>query len=255
MPSYLIGGEKGGTGKSTVATNLATMLALSGYSVILINCDKQKNANTFVAKRLEREITPVYPHVQKRGKSLHAEIDTFANDYEYVIVDAGGQDSPEMRSALVAKSVIKVYTPIQASDFDLETLVDMAELVENAQYYNENLKAYILPNQFPTNPLIDIGIDAIEALKNFAGSSVLELSDVVMYERIPYVYAVNAALSVVEYEHKKIRDMTPSKARAYSPKASYEMCKLFSEVFENPFDYQGIFGAKLNLTKEDTEKA
>ena len=37
----LIGGEKGGTGKSTIATNLAVQLALDGKDVMLLDADPQ----------------------------------------------------------------------------------------------------------------------------------------------------------------------------------------------------------------------
>ena len=38
----LIGGEKGGTGKTTLATNLAQMRAARGHDVLLVDTDKQK---------------------------------------------------------------------------------------------------------------------------------------------------------------------------------------------------------------------
>jgi chromosome partitioning protein len=37
----LIGGEKGGTGKTTVATNLSACLASAGRDVLLVDADRQ----------------------------------------------------------------------------------------------------------------------------------------------------------------------------------------------------------------------
>lgn len=44
----LIGGEKGGTGKSTIATNLATIHALAGKDVLLLDTDSQASATFWV---------------------------------------------------------------------------------------------------------------------------------------------------------------------------------------------------------------
>ena len=48
----LIGGEKGGTGKTTVATALAVMHALGGRDVLLVDTDKQGSATTWALPRV-----------------------------------------------------------------------------------------------------------------------------------------------------------------------------------------------------------
>lgn len=45
MSIILIGGEKGGTGKTTLATNLATLQGLKGRKVVLIDTDIQASAS------------------------------------------------------------------------------------------------------------------------------------------------------------------------------------------------------------------
>ncbi len=46
-----VGGTKGGTGKSTVATNLAVMLATSGRDVLLVDADEQGTSTDFTNMR------------------------------------------------------------------------------------------------------------------------------------------------------------------------------------------------------------
>ena len=46
-----VGGTKGGTGKSTVSTNLAVILAASGRDVLLVDADDQGTAGDFTTMR------------------------------------------------------------------------------------------------------------------------------------------------------------------------------------------------------------
>jgi len=135
----LTGGEKGGTGKSTIAVNLAVWLAHQGADVLLIDTDRQRTASHFVDRRSALDGVPVVHCAEKHGHVFDTVRD-LATRYEHVIVDAGGRDSEELRTALVAAQV--VYCPLKASQPDLETSVHMNELVKlgcDKQRY-ENLR-------------------------------------------------------------------------------------------------------------------
>jgi chromosome partitioning protein len=70
----LIGGEKGGTGKSTLAINLAAERALAGRDVLLVDTDLQGSASYWAQVRDEVGITPRVACVQKFGKGLQTEL-------------------------------------------------------------------------------------------------------------------------------------------------------------------------------------
>ena len=148
----LIGGEKGGTGKSTIATNLAAYLAARSDDVVLLDADSQATATRWVERR--NNAHPELPKVhcvQKTG-DIFETIRDLATRYQQVIIDAGGRDSEELRSAMVAAQ--KLYTPLKASQPDLETTTNINQLVKLACGLNPNLKAYAVISMAPTHPAI-----------------------------------------------------------------------------------------------------
>src|SRR5687768_4900624 len=57
----LIGGEKGGSSKSTLATNVAVVRALAGHDVLLLDTDTQGSASLWSQLRDASEIKPPHP--------------------------------------------------------------------------------------------------------------------------------------------------------------------------------------------------
>ncbi|UWW97574.1 MAG: AAA family ATPase (plasmid) [Candidatus Cardinium sp.] len=50
---YVIGGIKGGSGKSTISTNLAVLMAKKFKDILLIDADDQQTASDFTVFRSE----------------------------------------------------------------------------------------------------------------------------------------------------------------------------------------------------------
>ena len=195
----LLGGEKGGTGKSTIATNLAAWLAMQGRDVVLVDTDVQRTAANWVDRRnLLVGIPPVHC-TERRGNVFHALRD-LTKRYEQVIVDAGGRDSEELRTALVAAH--KVYVPLRASQPDLETSLHMNELIQLARGMNPTLEARVLISIAPTNPSIKETADAQALLREL---SALLPSALTLSERKIYRDAMTEGRGVVELDNDKAR--------------------------------------------------
>jgi chromosome partitioning protein len=209
----LLGGEKGGTGKTTLATNLAAERAIAGHDVLIVDADPQGTASYWSTLRDESEVTPRIPVMQKFGKSLSAELRDLIQRYEDIIVDAGGRDSIELRAALVIANVL--YTPVQASQFDTWTLDQMDTLVNQAKGFNETLEAFVLINRASPNPAVEETKDAQQLLGEFEH---LALAQTVIRDRIAYRKAPR--------EGKAVSELSPSDSKAVA-----EIASLYQEVF------------------------
>jgi len=208
----LVGGEKGGTGKTTIATALAVLRMLAGHDVLLVDTDKQGSASAWAATRDEAGKEPRIPCVSKFGKSLAADLRDLEKRYETVIVDAGGRDSLELRGAMAVAQ--RMYVPVTPGQFDIWTLQTMGELVEQAQALNPKLEGWVVINRANPNPA---SAEAAQAWEG-AGDTVLEVAATVLFDRIAHRYAVRAGLCAVE-------DKAPD------AKAVKELRALYGEVF------------------------
>ena len=88
------GGIKGGSGKTTIATNLAAMRAKAGKDVLLVDADEQESATIFTAiRKRDQSQRQQYTSIILRESNLRSEIDRMRTKYDDVIVDTGGRDT------------------------------------------------------------------------------------------------------------------------------------------------------------------
>lgn len=216
----LIGGEKGGTGKTTIATNLAVYLKQNRRDVLLIDTDKQGSASfwsntrdTLIKSSIDfpgklknivsddlKEI-PRIPNVQKFGDAIVYEINDLKNRYEDIIIDAGGRDSLELRASMTVAEFL--YIPIQASQFDVWTLGVLDNLITQAKIYNKSLKSFVLFNRASTNPTVNEVTESEQAIKNDFENFVL--CKTILRDRIIYRKAAKNGLSINELAKQDLK--------------------------------------------------
>ncbi len=214
MSIVLFGGEKGGTGKTTLATNMAAMLALQGRDVLLLDTDRQGTASFWATVREESEIEPRISCVQKFGKSLASQVRDLAERYDEIVIDAGGRDSVELRYALGVCD--RAYIPVQPFQFDIWTIRQMDELVEMAQGLNQNLEAFLVLNRVSTNPTVREDQETRDFF-NEEGFQNLSLLTSILRDRIAFRKSARDGISVVEWKQDR--------------KATAEINNLFKEVY------------------------
>ncbi len=208
---YVVGGIKGGSGKSTVATNLAIALAREGRDVLLVDADDQETATDFSAWRNERlEGKTGYTAIQLTGKAARQELQRLVGKFADVVVDTGGRDTTSQRAALTLADVYLV--PFNPRSFDVWTLAKVAGLIEEIRTVNPELKAYAFLNR--ADPRGSDNDDAAEALKD---TEALEYVDTPLGNRKAYSNAAAQGLGVLELQPR-------------DPKATQEFEKLYRQV-------------------------
>jgi chromosome partitioning protein len=209
----LSGGIKGGSGKTTVATNLAILCALADRDVLLVDADDQESASDFTLLRNERRPEGAgYTSIKLSGKAVRTELLRLAPKYDDVVIDTGGRDTSSQRAALSVADVLLV--PFVPRSFDVWTLEKVAELVEEMRQVNASLRAFTFLNR--ADPRGHDNLDAAEVLQE---APALAFIDTPLGSRKAFSNAAAQGLAVTEL-------------RPADPKASEEMMTLFRYLFD-----------------------
>lgn len=191
----LVGSQKGGSGKSTTAVNIAAALAGKKRDVVLVDADRQSTAANWVADRPKDR--PVVHCIQKYD-NIHATLSDLANRYEYVIVDAAGQDSRELRTGMTVADLL--LAPFKPSQPDLDTLPKLLSIITQAQGLNPGLSAYGLITMASANPVVNETREALDYFRDYPQIKPLET---VICDRKIYRDAMSEGLGVTEMNNPK----------------------------------------------------
>ncbi|SHH21705.1 AAA family ATPase [Ferrimonas marina] len=191
----LVGGEKGGSGKSCLAQNLAVYLASEcQLTVMLVDCDPQRTTANWVQARNERpELTKLHC-VQMFGK-IRDDLSSLANHYEAVVVDCGGQDTLAQRAAMSVANF--ALLPLRPKRRDLQTVPHIDELLNTSLMFNPDLNAAFVMTQCPSLP--NQAKRILEA-KSVCQSWEIRVLDALTYQRNIYDDSEEAGSSVMEME-------------------------------------------------------
>lgn len=189
---YTIGGIKGGSGKSTVATNFTIMLASLGRDVLLVDADDQETATDFTFLRNEKfNGNAGYTAVQLTDKAVRTQILRQKEKYDDIVIDTGGRDTASQRAAL---SIADIYlVPFVPRSFDVWTLERVAQLIEEMSAVNPEVKAFAFLNRADPR-----GVDNQEAGEFLQESKALQFINTPLGNRKAFSNAAAQGLGVTE---------------------------------------------------------
>lgn len=196
----LIGSQKGGCGKSTTAINICAKLANENRDVILVDADRQCTAANWAMDRASIKSLPVVHCIQKY-ENIRETLKDLKQRYEYVIVDAAGRDSRELRTGMTIADILLV--PFRPSQPDLDTLPNLSEIITQAKDLNPNLTVRALLTMAPTNPMVNETNEAREYLQDYPEIKLLET---VVRDRKAYRDAMSEGMGVIEMDNPKASD-------------------------------------------------
>jgi chromosome partitioning protein len=196
----LLGSQKGGVGKSTIASNITVELAKRNYDVILVDSDSQQHSvSDWYSYREEQSGLVKVSCIEKHGNIKNTLLE-MSEKYDYVVVDVAGRDTKEMRSAMLCADIM--ITPLRASQFDINTVSILNDVIDEVLDYNEKLNVKAIVSCAPTNPKISEAIEAKNLLKDFEH---ICLMDTIIHDRKIYRDAIANGIGVVESDNEKAK--------------------------------------------------
>ncbi|MWV17052.1 AAA family ATPase [Pseudomonas sp. L-22-4S-12] len=189
----VVGSNKGGSGKTTLATNLAVALSQKPLKTCLVDADPQGSAMYWSGVR-DRADAPSIGTMMRRG-NLVDPLRVLDQQHQVVIVDVPGRNSQELLSAAIVADVL--IAPHACSQLDLETLQELEEQVRHVRQINPKLRVLIYQALATTNPALrkreraDFR-DYVGAFEGF------ELARSIGYQRLVYRECISAGTGVVE---------------------------------------------------------
>ena len=120
--------QKGGCGKTTSATNIASDLHRRGYEVILVSIDKQGSAEDWSAAKDEDADT--FP-VVSMTKTFSRDISKVSKGKDFVVIDGAPHISKTDSDAIKIADIVIV--PIQPSPYDIWASQDTIDLLKARQ--------------------------------------------------------------------------------------------------------------------------
>lgn len=207
----VVGGIKGGSGKTTLATNLCVIRSEQSKKILLVDADEQKSASDWASQRHALGIETNWVTIQLAGKAIHTELRKMIGDYDDVIIDVGGRDTTSQRSALAIADIC--ILPFKPKSFDMWTLGKVKTMITEIKAVNPDLKVYAVINQADSRGSDNKdSLDMIKEIEDFICLSCC------LGNRKSFANAAAEGLGVVELKKS-------------DPKAIEEMRTLYSQIY------------------------
>jgi chromosome partitioning protein len=181
--------QKGGVGKTMLATHMAMVLAMrKGLSVLYVDADPQASA---IDWRANRKSPLPFEVVGMPKPVLHESVPKFLEKgYQACIIDGPGKLADVPRSAIMASDIVLI--PVQPSPYDVWSSSDIVEEFRRAIIYKPQIRAAFIINRRISNTVV--GRDVTDALAQYD----LRVFKTHVYQRVCYVETAATGQTVLD---------------------------------------------------------
>lgn len=207
----LVGGQKGGSGKTNLATNLAVYWVNKGHDLILLDTDKAQNSSAKWAARRAQIHDVIRVNCTCSHDDIRHTVNDLAGRYELIIIDAGGSYSHEFRTGLTVAD--KCLIPFVPSRHDIDTLPLVNDTINQIKVMNPKLKAFAVPSNCPQN----VKARKLRLEKHcevFDDLTDIELLNMEVVSRIAYTDTADSGYGVTEMKDKQAAQEITNIARS-----------------------------------------
>ncbi len=184
-----LAGQKGGSGKTTVALNLADEWHRRGADVLVCDVDPQGTARTW--SDVAADLATDGPTTIGMGEGFHDELPELAAGYDHTVIDCPPGHSARQRAAMMVADVVIV--PCGPGATDIWSMAETIELARQARSVRPELEVAICVTRKDARTVI--GDKAAEALR----STDLPVLDTMLGFRVAYQEAPNEGVGVTRY--------------------------------------------------------
>lgn len=184
--------QKGGAGKTTLATHLARAFQLAGDNVLLADSDPQGSARDWYAAAGEENDLP--PVVGLDRPALFKELSKITGAAKWVIVDGAPQVHDLAAAAVRTADVVLI--PVQPSPYDIWATAELVDLVKQRQEITDGTQpkaAFVVSRQIQGTRLAS---DVREALDGYD----LPIFEAGTVQRVIYANSAAAGATALDLE-------------------------------------------------------
>ena len=184
---------KGGVGKTTIAQNLAVCLAHQGYSVCIVDTDRNQNSISWSGVR-DDDLPEILVVGNIDERAITKSINKLDQTYDFVIID-GTPSLSEMTTRIILASDLLII-PILPSAHDIRAINQFIERYNQALEFRDEIPAYFFVNQYQ-------GYSVQQSILELLNQFEIPVMESKSRERVAYVEAAVEGRGVIEWSDKK----------------------------------------------------
>lgn len=186
--------QKGGAGKTTLATNIAAALQQQGGRVLLVDSDPQGSARDWKAANEKNPLAVI----GLDRPSLAKDINLFVKDFDVIVIDGAPQIREMAAAAIRIADVILI--PVQPSPYDIWATSELIELIKTRQTVCDGKpqSAFVVSRAIKNTHLSK---EVFEALSHYS----MKVFESCTTQRVIYANSAAEGLSVIDASDEKAK--------------------------------------------------